>query len=255
MTMMKNLAAAILTSTALAANAAPLVFLPTAGTLVVVPAFGEVTHVNDQATATLSVEEVDKDKALAASRVNQKMKQGLEILKKADPQAGLKTQNYYTYPVYPEEVSSPGQPRKPRVASAWRVGQSVQVTTTNLDGLPKAVAAVQGVLSLNNLRFGLSPATTRQLDDQRIAATYLNLNERINAIAAAMGRQVGDAVLDTVDFEGSGNYNNRVEVTGSRNVAYASAAPPAPPAPGAEPSFEPGETTLQMRLVGKVRFK
>jgi uncharacterized protein YggE len=250
---MKFLAVAALATFVVTAQAQSL---PTAGALVVVPAFGEVTHANDQATATLSVEETDKDKAVAASRANQKMKQGLEILKKADPQATLKTQNYYTYPVYPEEpVVAPGQPRAPhppRVPTAWRVGQSVQLVTTNLDKLPKTVAAAQGVLSLNNLRFGLSPATTKQLDDQRIAATYLNLNERIKAIAAAMGRQLSDAVLDTVDFEGSGNYLNRAEV-GAARMVVANATNVA--AKVEEPSFEPGETTLQMRLVGKVRFK
>jgi uncharacterized protein YggE len=182
----------------------------------------EVKHVNDQATITLSVEEVDKDKALAASRVNQKMKQGLEIVKKADPQASLQTQGYYTYPVYPEEVAPPpGQPRKQRVPTAWRVGQSLQVVTTSLGTLPKTVAAARSILSLNNLHFGLTPETTRLLDDQRIAATYLNLNERVQSIARAMGRKVGDAVLDTVDFEGSGNYTERVSIAGSRVMAMA----------------------------------
>jgi predicted secreted protein len=251
---MKNLAAAALTAFALAVHAAPPEALPTNGTLVVVPAFGEVKHVNDQAVITLSVEEIDKDKAAAASRANLKMKQGLEIVKKEDPQASLKTQGYYTYPVYPDEVAVvAGQPRKPRVPTSWRVGQSLQVTTANIAGLPKTVAAAQRILALNNLRFGLTPETTRKLDDQRIAATYLNLNERINSIANAMGRKVGDAVLDTVDFEGSGNYTDRVSVT-------ASARAPSPlMMKGSdsveEPSFEPGETTLSMRLVGKVRFK
>jgi uncharacterized protein YggE len=36
--------------------------LPTTGALVIVPAFGEVTHANDQATALFMVEEQDKDK-------------------------------------------------------------------------------------------------------------------------------------------------------------------------------------------------
>ncbi|CAN7643981.1 SIMPL domain-containing protein [Duganella sp. LjRoot269] len=254
MTVMKHIAAAAAVSFALAAHAAPE-SLPTTGTLVVVPAFGEVTHVNDQAVATLAVEEQDKDKAAAASRVNQKMKQGMEIVKKEDPQASLKTQGYYTYPVYPEERPLlNGQQQKPRVPTAWRVGQYLQVTTTNLASLPKTVAAAQKVLALNGLQFGLTPATTKQLDDQRIAATYKNLNERINSIASAMGRKVSDATLDTVDFEGSGNYAQREF-----------AAVPAPmamrmgksmdSAEVAEPSFEPGETTLQMQLVGKVRFK
>lgn len=226
--------------------------LPTGGTLVIVPAYGEVTHVNDEAVVTFMVEEYDKDKAAAASRVNQKMKQGAEIVRREDPQAILKTLGYFTYPVYPEDRPMPsGMPAKPRLPDGWRVGQYLEVKTSNLNGLPKMTAATQALLGLNGLHFRLKPATVRLLDEQRIAATYRNLNERIASIAGAMGRKVSDAVLDTVDFEGSGNYARpqgnmaeaRVAVSASRNREVA------------EPSFEPGETTLQMRLVGKVKFK
>lgn len=252
MTVIKHLAAAAAVSIALAGVATAAETLPTTGTLVVVPAFGEVKHANDQAVATFAIEEQDKDKAAAASRVNQKMKQGTDILKKADPQASLKTQGYYTYPVYPEDRPLVnGQQPKPRVPTAWRVGQYVELTTTNLEALPKTAAAAQKVLTLNNLQFGLSPATTRKLDDQRIAATYQNLNQRIASIANAMGRKVGDAVLDTVDFEGSGNYAQE----GARAAPMMMRAKAADSMEVAEPSFEPGETTLEMRLVGKVRFK
>ena len=229
--------------------------VPTTGTTVIIPANGEVRAANDLAIATLAIEEQDKDKAAAASRVNTKMKQGLDILKAQDPQASLKTMGYYTYPVYPED--RPIQPlaaNKPRQPAAWRVGQYVEVKTTNLAGLPKTVAAAQKVLTLNSINFGLTPATLRKLDDQRIAATYKALNERIASVAAAMGRPVTDAVLDTVDFEGSGNYagGGREAVAAApmmmRSMAKDSAEV-------AEPSFEPGETTLDMRLVGKVRFK
>lgn len=255
MTIMKNFAAvAAITSIALAAHAAPSESPLTAGTLVVVPAYGEVKHANDEATVMLAVEEQDKDKAAAASRVNQKMKQGADIVRQADPQASLKTQGYYTYPVYPEaRPLANGQLPAQRAPSAWRVGQYLQVTTTNLDKLPKTVAAAQKVLTLNAINFGLTADTTRKLDDQRIGAAYKNLNERIASIASAMGRKAGDAVLDTVDFEGSGNYAD--------SRAAAQAAPmmmrmkSAESADVAEPSFEPGETTLQMQVVGKVRFK
>ncbi|MBC7686520.1 MAG: SIMPL domain-containing protein, partial [Bdellovibrionales bacterium] len=97
---------ALIASLALAAQAHAQT-LPTAGTLVIVPAFGEVTHVNDEATASFMIEEQDKDKAAAANRVNQKMKQGTEIVRKADPKAVLKTLGYYTYPVYPEDRPLP----------------------------------------------------------------------------------------------------------------------------------------------------
>jgi predicted secreted protein len=225
----------------------------TSGTLVIVPAFGEVKHANDQANASYMIEEQDKDKAVAASRVNQKMKQGTDIIRREDPQAALKTQGYYTYPIYAEQRPLPNGVMPKPVPIGWRVGQYLEVKTSNLAGLPKTTAAAQKLLALNNLNFSLTPATLKKLDDQRIAATYMNLNERIASIAAAMGRKVSDAVLDTVDFEGSGNYANQREDLAASPMAMRSAKMES--AEVSEPSFEPGETTLQMRLVGKVKFK
>jgi len=229
----------------------------TAGTLVVVPAFGEVKHANDQATVTFAVEEHDKDKNAAAARVNRKMKEGTEIVRRADPKAELKTMGYYTYPVYPEVPPMPQPamrtPPKP-VPIAWRVGQYLEVKTTNLADLPKTAAAAQKVLQINNVSFGLSPELEKRLDDQRIAATYRNLNERMASIANAMGRSLRTAVIETVDFEGSGNYAGDAQGAAApmmmRMNAKREGMEEMP-----EPSFEPGETTLQMRLVGKVRFK
>jgi len=249
-------AALVLAFSAAHAQTAPVAAsASTAGTLVVVPAFGEVKHANDQATVVFAVEEHDKDKNAAADRVNRKMKEGTDIVRRADPNAQLKTQGYYTYPVYPEVPPMPQPttraPVKP-VPIAWRVGQYLEVKTTNLSALPKTAAVAQKVLQINNVDFGLAPETEKRLDDQRIAATYKNLNERIVSIARAMGRQPGDAVLDTVDFEGSGNY------AGDNQAAPAMMRMSAKRESGdqmAEPSFEPGETTLQMRLVGKVKFK
>ena len=231
----------------------------TTGTLVVVPAFGEVKHANDQAVVNFAVEEHDKDKNAAAARVNRKMKEGTEIVRRADPKAELKTMGYYTYPVYPEVAPMPPMPQpasrvpvKP-VPIAWRVGQYLEVKTTNLAALPKTAAAAQQVLQINGVNFGLSPELEKRLDDQRIAATYRNLNERIVSIANAMGRKPSEAVLDTVDFEGSGNYAGDAQAAAAPMMMRSAKQEMADQMP--EPSFEPGETTLQMRLVGKVRFK
>lgn len=224
----------------------------TSGTLVVIPATGEVRAPNDQVTVTFVVEEHDKDKKAAAARVNRKMKEGTEIVRLADPKAELRSQAYTTYAVYPEQPDPPrpvSRRQAPEAPIGWRVRQTLQLKTMNLADLPKTVAAGQKVMAVDGLDFGLSPAQLKRLDDQRIAETYRNLNERIVSIARAMGRQPGEAVIDTVDFEGSGSYGQqqRVEVTGSRIRRGDMDVP--------EPSFEPGETTLQMRLVGKLRFR
>lgn len=225
--------------------------MQTGGALIIVPAYGEVIHPNDEARVTLMIEEQDKDKTAAASRVNQKMRQGTDIVKREDPAATFKTHGYYTYPIYADD--QPRQNNKARTPVAWRVGQYLEVTTTNLTGLPKTVAAAQRLLALNGLRFGLTDATSKKLDQQRIAAAYKNLTDRIAAIANTMGRDMPDAILETVDFEGSGNYVQKQDSFAPATVMRSSALQET--AQIEEPSFEPGETTLHMRVVAKVRFK
>jgi uncharacterized protein len=188
---------------------------------------------------------------VAASRVNQKMKQGMEAVRQEDPQASLKTRGYYTYPVYADEQSQARQSNRTRQPVSWRVGQYLDVTTANLSGLPKMVAVGQQILALNGLSFGLSDVTSKKLEEQRILVVYRNLTDRIAAIAKAMGRNMADATLDTVDFEGSGAYAQPQDL----QMTKAMRATPMEAARVEEPSFEPGETTLSMRIVGKVRFK
>lgn len=222
----------------------------TTGTVVIVPAYSEVKQPNDEVRVLFMIEEQDKDKTTAASRVNQKMREGIDILKREDPQATLKTHGYYTYPVYSDD--QPRQNNRPRPPVSWRVGQHLEVTTTNLGGLPRMTASAQRVLALNGLSFGLTESTSKKLDAKRIETAYANLGDRIVAIAKAMGRNPADAVLDTVDFEAPGAYAQQ-EMQNSKAMRISTAA--AEVAPVEEPSLEPGETTLTMRIVGKVRFK
>ncbi|EJM97318.1 SIMPL domain-containing protein [Herbaspirillum sp. YR522] len=231
----------------------------TNGSMVVVPATGELTVPNDQANVTLQVEEQDKDKTVAASRVNQKMKQGIELLRRQDPQAVLKSYGYYTYAVYAEpQAITPQVPRAPakaRPVVGWRVGQYLELTTQNLSALPKTVSAAQSLLNLNGLQFGLSSAAGKKLDAALFDATYKNLEERIGFIAGSMRRSTNDAVLETLDFEGSGNYANAERPMPKTAMMMRSDMAAAEAPSVAEPSFEPGESTVSMRLVGKVRFK
>lgn len=221
-----------------------------AGTHVTVPAQGEVRHANDEALLTLLAEEQDKDKSAAASRVNLKMKQGMEIIRREDPSAQLKTRGYYTFPVYPDETMPSGARNRQPVA--WRVGQHLDVTTKKLVGLPKLVAATQRTLALSSLNFGLSEVTLKSLDEQRILAAYQHLKERVASIAKATGRPVSDATIVSVDLEGAGG-----DGPASMSAMASRASMRAADVQGAieEPSFEPGETTLQMRLVAKILFK
>ena len=222
---------------------------PQLGTVVTISADSEVKRANDVGRVTLSVEEQDKDKVAAASRVNLKMKQGTEIVRHEDPQGVLTTRGYYTVPVYADEPAQKPVARL-RQPIGWRVGQTLELVTTNLTALPKTVAAAQRVMALNGVSFSLSTAATRKLDDERIAATYHSLTERIAAVARAMGRPSADAVIESIDFDGAGGnaFDQRAPKMLMRAVSAESSAVE-------EPSFEPGETALTMQAHGKVRFK
>lgn len=229
---------------ALAQTTAPVA---TAGALVVVPAHGEVTQANDQVRATFMIEEQNKDKAAAAALVNAKMKQGADLIRRADRGAMLKTRGYYTYPVYADE-SGRGPGGKARQLIGWRVGQYLEVTTTDLGELAKTVSTAQSVLALNGLQFGLADATRKKLDQRQIEAAYQDLMQRIAVIAGAMGRNLSDAVIETIDFDGSGTYAPAPKMMRAAPASGVAAAVE-------EPSFEPGETTLNMGLVAKIKFK
>lgn len=228
--------------------AAPVHAQVNAGTVITVSGFADIKADNDQAVATFYVEEQDKDKAAAASRVNQKMKAGTELIKKEDPQALLTTRGYYTYPMYSDENPGPNLPHK-RVQIGWRAGQYLEVKTQNLKQLPATAAAAQKTLALNGLSFGLSEAAAKKFEAARLEAGYKNFMERVGAIARAMGHKESDAAIESLNFDG----NDAPE----RNFA---AAPMMMAKAGprdvdvSESSFEPGVTTLNIRVIGKVRF-
>jgi uncharacterized protein YggE len=221
----------------------PVLAQQTKGTIIAVSGTGEVTAENDQAKASFFIEEQDKDKAVAASRVNQKMKDGTDILKKLDPDGKLATHGYYTYPVYTE----PGSSNKPRVLTGWRVGQYLELTTKNIVQLPATAAAVQQVLALNGLNFGLSDEVAKNLEAKRLDAAYKNLHERIQIIAKAIGRDPADSSIESLDFDGSsGHFQPQPRMFAAAMMAKGNAVQ--------ETSFEPGETTSTATVIAKIKF-
>ena len=220
------------------------------GTLVSVSGHAEIKVANDQATLNFFIEEQDKDKALAASRVNQKMKVGTELAKKEDPSAQLTTRAYYTYPIYADELNNkPGAASK-RQLIGWRVGQSLEVKTTNLKIISAFAAAMQKTLALSGVNFDLTDQARKNLEEKRIEAGYKNFQDRLRMITKAMGRKESDAVIESLEFDPSEN----IGAMQDSGRMYAMKGAPAAESV-AETSFEPGETSVTIRVFGKVRVK
>ena len=224
--------------------AAPVFAQITNGTLVSVSGVGEASAENDQAKATFFVEEQDKDKGVAAGRVNQKMRDGTELLKKMDPDGKFATRGYYSYPVYADQVSS----SKSRNLVGWRIGQYLDLTTKNIQQLPASVAAVQQNLALNGLIFSLSDEVAKNLEAKRLEAAYKNLQERVQVIARAMGRNPAAAAIENLDFDGASNHFQ------PQPRMFAATSMMAKGTAVQETSFEPGDTTLSATVTAKIRF-
>ena len=221
----------------------------TAGALLTLSANGEVKHANDQAHLTLRLDEQDKDRSVAVSRLNQKMKQGIALVKRDDAVAVLTTRGYATTPIYPDEPQKPTA--KLRQIVGWRVSQSLDVVTTNLTALPAMVADAQALYALQGLSFALSEPAARQLDAQRIDVAWRNLVARIAAVAHSMGRNSADATIEAVDVDTPANYSmqqkSAMPMAMMRNSAEAVSIE--------APDFEAGETALSLQVSAKVRFK
>lgn len=225
-----------------------------AGSQVLVSGRADIKVVNDQAVISFYAEEIDKDRTLAATRVNQKMKAGIESIKREYKEIELTTRNYHSSQVY-EEVASKnanGMPIVKQQANGWRVGQYLDLKTRDLKNLPAMVAYLQKTLALNNVRFELSDEANKRVEAERIVTGYKNLNERIAMIAQAMGRHSSDFIIDSVDFEGG-------EIDRSPNRAYGRvvtvSASNVRSDKIVEPDFEPGMSMVSIRVDAKLRVK
>ena len=221
--------------------------LSTTGTVITLTATGEVKSKNDVAHLTFQLQEQDKDRSVAVSRLNAKMKQGLALVKRDDAAATLTTRGYTTTPVYPEppQKSSMTLPQP----IGWRASTLLEIATTNLAGLPTLVANAQSLYSLQGVTFSLSEPAARRLDDARIQVSYRNLVERIAAVLKAMGRSGADAVIELIDVDSAAG--GIVQPRGMMAMARSSTD-----AVTVEtPDFEPGETRLSLQMNAKVRLK
>jgi len=219
------------------------------GTVITLAGNAEIKADNDQAIVTFFIEDQDKDKAVAASRVNQKMRFGTELIKKEDPQAELRTRGYYTYPVYSDDMKVAGQPPKHQLVG-WRSGQYLEVKTQNLKQLSTTTAAAQSVLALNGVHFGLSDGAVAKLESERIAAGYKDFTDKLTMITHAMGKKPEDIVIESLDFDNAGSMIRPMAMAAPLMQRMSVAAPPVE-----VPSFEPGYTSLSIHIAGKLRLK
>jgi len=197
----------------------------------------ELEVANDEAVVSFFLELQEADLARAQSQVNQRVADGVAAIKRADPKAVVETSGYGSYPVY--------QPGAGRKIIGWRARQSVNVRTTELANLPKAVAAGQQQLALAGLDFRLSRAARERVEAELIQRAIANLNARVAAAAQALSVPAARQRIEEMNFG---------IATGGRPPAIAMARMSAAAEQVVEPQLDAGQSTQQVTLSAKVRF-
>ena len=207
------------------------------GPVVLMTGTAELELPNDEAFATFYLEVQDAELAKAQSQVNSRVAEGVAQLKRADLKAQIETAGYGSYPVY---ASGGG-----RKIVGWRVRQGVNLKTSDLANLPKTVAAGQAQLALGGLDFRVSKATREKAEAELIQRAIANANARIAAAAQAVGVPAARIRLEELNF--GVNDGPRPPIAMMRAQATASDGV-------AMPSFDAGQSTLQMTVNARARF-
>jgi predicted secreted protein len=222
-----------LTSGAVMAQSVPV---RSDGTLLLMTGSAEVEVANDEALAQFYFETQDADLQRAQSLVNQRVAEGVAQLKRADPKALVETTGYTSYPVY--------QPGTQRKLVGWRVRQGVSLRTSDLAGLPRAVAAAQQTLALGGIDFRLSRAARTKVESELIAQAIGNLNARVAAAARTLNVPAERVRLEELNFGVA-----PPPMPMPRMRAEMAAVPPV-----AEPQFDAGRSLQQLTVTGRARL-
>jgi predicted secreted protein len=212
------------------------------GTLVLIGGSAEVEVANDEAHASFFVEHQEADAARAQSVVNQRVADGVAALKKADAKAQVESAGYSSYPVYQSGPSTPAG----RKLIGWRVRQTVQLRTSDLVALPRAVAAAQQHLALGGIDFRLSRAARERVEAELIQRAVANLNARVAAAAGALQVPMARVRLEEVNF-GVPQFERPPIVAMARAQSMSAESV-------AEPQLDAGRSLQQMSVTAKVRF-
>ncbi len=209
------------------------------GTLLIMTGAAELEVANDEAVVSFFLELQEPELARAQSQVNQRVSEGVASIRRADPKAQVETSGYGSYPVYQSGTG--------RKIIGWRVRQSVNVRTTELANLPKAIAAGQQQLALGGLDFRLSSTARERVEGELIQRAIANLNARVAAAAQALNVPAARQRIEEMNF--GIPTGGRPPVVAMARMQAAGAADAV-----AEPQMDAGQSTQQVTLSAKVRF-
>jgi predicted secreted protein len=207
------------------------------GPLLLIAGNAEVESINDEAVATFYLEVQDADPARAQSQLNQKIADGVALLKRGDPKGEIDSSGYSSTPIYAQGA---------RRIVGWRARQAVTLRTGELATLSRTVAAAQQQMVLGGIDFRLSRTARDRTEAELIQRAIGSLNARVAAVAQALGVPPARVRIEELNFGPLGG-GGPVPIAMMARAQVQDAAV-------AEPVLEAGRSTQQMTVTARVRL-
>ncbi len=191
---------------------------------------------NDLMTATLVVQQEDKDAALLANKVNAAMSWAVNVLR---PYSTLdtKTRDYQTYPRYDTSQS--------RRLIGWRATQTLQIQTDDFEAAGKAIQKLQEKLQVQGIQLSTKPDTRAAASDELINDALTAFKERARLVQRNLGAtsfKILDVTIQT-DQGGVPRYESRAQLSEAVR-SYATV----------EPTIEAGTSRVSVQVFGRVQL-
>lgn len=186
---------------------------------------------NDEAVATLYVEQSGADAAALATRVNRAIAAALDT---ARGHADIKVQsgNTSTWPVYDKNGGK---------IEAWRMRSEIRLETRNVAALSELIGKLQGSLAVAQLSMQPSAETRRKATDEATVDAIRAFEQRAALISSSLGKRYRLRHINISD-------------SGARPPIYARMRAAPMMAEAASAPLEGGESEVGVTINGRIEL-
>ena len=196
------LAASIITTTPSESTAQSFDNFRPGQTMITLSATEQMELKQDMLVASLRIEQDGKDAKDVQDKINQAMKQAVDLAK---AQADIKTSTgqYNVYSFDPNPQPNQMTPAQIKERTIWRGQQTIDLQGKNKDVILDVVGKIQSLgFAMNSLNYTLTPEQAEDYKDQLMTAALEKINKRAQKAAKALGKRKFDIVEVNIDGGG-----------------------------------------------------
>ena len=156
----------------------------------------------DMLIASLRIEQDGKDAKEVQDKINQLMKQAVELAKaQSDIKTSTGQYNVYSFDPNPQPEKMTAEEIKER--TIWRGQQTIDLQGKNKDVILDVVGKIQSLgFAMNSLNYTLTPEQMEEYKDTLMTAALEKINKRAQKAAKALGKRKFDIVEVNIDGGG-----------------------------------------------------